>query len=438
MRLVGATETVIRLPLLLQGMAQGLLGAAARARRARRRLYARRCRASSPCSPLTLGLEPRRVPVAPPQMAAAPRGRGHAGRARRAARQGAGRAIVMRVPCGAGGPGAARGAAPRGPRPARPGAARGAEIGESERTLQQKQSQLNEERAKVARGPRKREAAILAELEDIDKRLAEKRRQVAVLDAPGQEGPVRRSRGCRGRSDGSRSRRSGQEEALGRRLRALYKLQVAGGRVARRFCRGRTRVDQAMQPPPPHDAGHGGRPGDSRVSCTSEGLADRQDPRSRRGASSWPRSGVEAEQSAPRPIARRRKRRALLAKVRGRAGLPRPDGRASCPRPPAVSRPSSGTCRRSSDARRRGPRRRRRVRPRASPGTRAWLAGCAAACRGRRTARWSASTARRCTRASERRRSGTGSTSRWPRGRTSRPCTPAMWSIRAGSVATAT
>jgi cell division transport system permease protein len=28
MRLVGATETVIRLPLLLQGMAQGLLGAA--------------------------------------------------------------------------------------------------------------------------------------------------------------------------------------------------------------------------------------------------------------------------------------------------------------------------------------------------------------------------------------------------------------------------
>ena len=52
------------------------------------------------------------------------------------------------------------------------------DLGESERTLQQKQRQLNEERAKVAQA-RKREASILAELEDTDKRIAEKRRQVA-------------------------------------------------------------------------------------------------------------------------------------------------------------------------------------------------------------------------------------------------------------------
>ena len=57
----------------------------------------------------------------------------------------------------------------------------GPDINESERTLQQKQSQLKDERAKVAQA-KKREASVLAELEDTEKRLGDKRRQVGVLD----------------------------------------------------------------------------------------------------------------------------------------------------------------------------------------------------------------------------------------------------------------
>jgi septal ring factor EnvC (AmiA/AmiB activator) len=69
------------------------------------------------------------------------------------------------------------------------------EIVEKERTLQQTQKQLREERAKAAKA-KKREAGLLAELEGIDKRLAQKRRQ---------------------------------QQALGGRLRALYKLHSQGG-----------------------------------------------------------------------------------------------------------------------------------------------------------------------------------------------------------------
>ena len=69
---------------------------------------------------------------------------------------------------------------------------------------------------------------MLSELEDIDRRLSDKRQQVAALD-----GRIKRAQADIGELQGEigrlESRRSGQEDALGRRLRALYKLQAQGG-----------------------------------------------------------------------------------------------------------------------------------------------------------------------------------------------------------------
>ena len=57
----------------------------------------------------------------------------------------------------------------------------GGDLNEKERALQQTQKRLKEERAKAAEA-RKREAGILSELETIDRRLNDKRKQVALLD----------------------------------------------------------------------------------------------------------------------------------------------------------------------------------------------------------------------------------------------------------------
>jgi murein hydrolase activator len=103
----------------------------------------------------------------------------------------------------------------------------GAELGDKQRDLQQTQKRLTEERAKAAEA-RKREAGLLADLETIDRRLTEKRKQVAALD-----GRINKAQSdiASLRSDIARlqSQRMGQQEALERRLRALYKLQVQGG-----------------------------------------------------------------------------------------------------------------------------------------------------------------------------------------------------------------
>lgn len=101
------------------------------------------------------------------------------------------------------------------------------ELGEKERALQQKQRQLREERAKVAEA-RKREAGLLAELEKMDRRLAAKRAQLAALDTR-----IRRAQAEVGNLQGEirrlEAQRVVQQEALGRRLRALYKLEAQGG-----------------------------------------------------------------------------------------------------------------------------------------------------------------------------------------------------------------
>jgi murein hydrolase activator len=101
------------------------------------------------------------------------------------------------------------------------------ELGDKQHDLQQTQKRLGEERAKAA-DARKREAGLLAELETIDKRLAEKRQQVAAMDARIQRAQSDIG-GLRGDIARLQGQRSGQEEALGRRLRAFYKLQAQGG-----------------------------------------------------------------------------------------------------------------------------------------------------------------------------------------------------------------
>jgi septal ring factor EnvC (AmiA/AmiB activator) len=96
-----------------------------------------------------------------------------------------------------------------------------------QRKLQQTQRQLKEERERAAEA-RKRETSLLAELDQIERRLAEKQRDVARLDDR-----IRRVQsdveGLRSDIDRLQGRRTEQETALARRLRAMYKLQAQGG-----------------------------------------------------------------------------------------------------------------------------------------------------------------------------------------------------------------
>jgi septal ring factor EnvC (AmiA/AmiB activator) len=99
-----------------------------------------------------------------------------------------------------------------------------AEIGEKEKTLQQTRTQLREERARAA-AARRKEASLLAELEAIDRRLARSRRQVADLNAR-----IRKMQAEIGQLQADikrlEHRRTGQEVALERRLRALYMIDT--------------------------------------------------------------------------------------------------------------------------------------------------------------------------------------------------------------------
>ena len=96
-----------------------------------------------------------------------------------------------------------------------------------QRKLQQTERQLREERRKAAEA-RARESSVLAELEVIDKRLADKQREIARLDAR-----MKRAAGdvqtLRSEVRQLESQRAGQQAALARRLRAMYKVHVQGG-----------------------------------------------------------------------------------------------------------------------------------------------------------------------------------------------------------------
>ena len=100
-------------------------------------------------------------------------------------------------------------------------------ISAEQRKLQQTERQLREERKKAAEA-RARESSVLAELEVIDKRLADKQREIARLDAR-----MKRAAGemqsLRGEVRQLETQRNGQQAALARRLRAMYKVHVQGG-----------------------------------------------------------------------------------------------------------------------------------------------------------------------------------------------------------------
>ncbi len=188
----------------------------------------------------------------------------------------------------------------------------GVELGEKQRDLQQTQKRLKEERVKAAEA-RKREAGLLAELEAIDKRLTEKRKQVAALDTR-----IQKAQADIGELQGDIARlqvqRAGQEDALGRRLRALYKLQAQGG-VLPVLLSGDDPVTQAVQLRHLTTLATVDARLIREYRVTSEGLADRKVRfETRRQELSALRTEAEGERAeADREAA---KRRTLLARVR--------------------------------------------------------------------------------------------------------------------------
>ena len=100
-------------------------------------------------------------------------------------------------------------------------------ISAEQRKLQLTERQLREERKKAAEA-RARESSVLAELEVIDKRLADKQREIARLDAR-MKRAASEMQTLRGEVRQLEAQRAGQQAALARRLRAMYKVHVQGG-----------------------------------------------------------------------------------------------------------------------------------------------------------------------------------------------------------------
>lgn len=107
-----------------------------------------------------------------------------------------------------------------------PAGAREDALQAQQRRLRDTEQRLREERAKAA-AARKRETSVLAELEESERRLADKRREVVAVDAR-----IRRVQaeigGLRADIGHLEVRRSGQEQALGRRLRVIYRIHTQG------------------------------------------------------------------------------------------------------------------------------------------------------------------------------------------------------------------
>ncbi|HEV8617503.1 MAG TPA: peptidoglycan DD-metalloendopeptidase family protein [Methylomirabilota bacterium] len=96
-----------------------------------------------------------------------------------------------------------------------------------QRKLQQTEQQIREERRKAA-DARARETSVLAELDQIENRLADKQREMVRLDTR-----IRKAQGdvasLRTEIRHLEVQRSGQEQALARRLLAMYKVRAQGG-----------------------------------------------------------------------------------------------------------------------------------------------------------------------------------------------------------------
>ncbi len=187
-----------------------------------------------------------------------------------------------------------------------------ADLGDKERALQQTQKRLKEERAKAA-DARKREAGLLSELETIDRRLNDKRKQVGLLD-----GRIKHTQAEVGdlqrdvvRLEGQRA---GQEDAMALRLRAIYRLQVQGGALPV-LLSGDDPVAQAVRLRHLTTLATVDARMIQEYRVTSEGLADRKGKlEARRIEMSALRSEAENERTeADREAA---KRRVILARVR--------------------------------------------------------------------------------------------------------------------------
>lgn len=96
-----------------------------------------------------------------------------------------------------------------------------------QRKLRQTEEKLKDEKRKAAEA-RARESSILVELEQVEQRLANKHRDISRLDTR-----IRKTQSevtaLRGEVQVLEKQRGGQEQALARRLRAMYKVRAQGG-----------------------------------------------------------------------------------------------------------------------------------------------------------------------------------------------------------------
>jgi murein hydrolase activator len=96
-----------------------------------------------------------------------------------------------------------------------------------QRKLRQTEQQLRDEKRKAAEA-RARETSVLAELERVERRLADKRKEIARLDTRITRTQAEMT-GLRGEIQLLQKHRASQEQALARRLRAIYKVHAQGG-----------------------------------------------------------------------------------------------------------------------------------------------------------------------------------------------------------------
>jgi septal ring factor EnvC (AmiA/AmiB activator) len=181
-----------------------------------------------------------------------------------------------------------------------------------QKRLQQTEQKLREEKRRAA-AARARETSLLAELERIETRLAEKQREVSRLDAR-----IKRAQGeisaLRAEIRHLEAQRAGQQEALSRRLRAMYKVHAQGGALPM-LLSGEDPVSRAMAVR--HLTSLAAL--DARLireyRGTSENLEDR---RARGEARERELSGLRADAAREQAEVDREgaRRRALLAKVR--------------------------------------------------------------------------------------------------------------------------
>jgi len=181
-----------------------------------------------------------------------------------------------------------------------------------QRKLREAEEKLKEEKRKAAEA-REKETSILAELDRVEQRLADKQRDIARLD-----GRIRKAQSdvtsLRGEVQGLEQQRGGQEQALARRLRAMYKVHAQGGALPLLFS-GDDPVARAIAVK--HLASLAAL--DARLIQEYRGTSDRLDDRRRREElrereladlkSDAQREQAEVDRDAA-------KRRALLARVR--------------------------------------------------------------------------------------------------------------------------